>query len=156
MKTFEKEFQNGDIPVKYYKVLTVGNESPTSNLVLEYKPGEWVEAPIGGLFVFDSLPAAQRYGTSVNLAREYTSGGASGVVLWECECEEPIPLPEQLTPNPLSLSASLCNAFWSGTPWTGICVIPNGTLTFKRVKLTRLINTVEELTLLINIEEEWD
>jgi hypothetical protein len=57
-------------------------------LVVEYRPGLWVEARVGGLLVFMDHRLAQFFAGSL-YAREHET-----FQVWSCEVSEPLKLPE--------------------------------------------------------------
>jgi len=131
METFQK-----------YKVVKVDGLKLTSVCSgphsVEYRPGEWAEAKIGGLLVFDTLDDAQAY-------IEETKDGP--LELWMCECNEPVELPDHTTARfdefvyvwdiyeyfrEIKKNPDLMRG--SSMPWH------KGTSAFKRVRLTRFIS----------------
>lgn len=121
----------------YYKVVTRAEAdkrvSALSRIQVEYKPGEWAEAPIGGLFVFTSQEHAIVW-----------RGCTPNQEIWECECEEPVSKPDLIegVPDPNFLTLLWAERFWSNDPTT-FCdfVFPRNTALFKRVKLIKKIDT---------------
>jgi len=57
-------------------------------LLVEYKPGEWAEAPVGGLLVFWSWASADGFaqGLRTKTREQYE--------VWESEAEGPVRLPD--------------------------------------------------------------
>ena len=56
-------------------------------LLVEYKPGEWAEAPVGGLLVFSSRASADGF------AQRLRAKTHNRYEVWECEAEESVLLP---------------------------------------------------------------
>jgi hypothetical protein len=57
-------------------------------LMVQYRPGEWAEAPVGGLLVFSNWTYADGFacGLYAKTHKPYE--------VWECEAEEPVQLPD--------------------------------------------------------------
>lgn len=94
-----------------------------------YTPGEWTEAPAGGLFVFDTLEAALEFSR------------CSVTQIWECECEEPLPVVKCWRDAPFPMTGAMLESFWQENSSLPASKAPSGTLLFKRVKLTKLVMT---------------
>jgi len=56
-------------------------------LIVQYHPGEWTEAPVGGLLVFSSRASADGFAQRL-LAKTHNR-----YEVWECEAEESVLLP---------------------------------------------------------------
>jgi hypothetical protein len=93
----------------------------TGDLEVEYQPGHWVEAPVGGLLAFDDYEAAQRF---------WTAGQ-----IWLADAEEHVTLPPRGLACPTESRAQL---LWEGrTP--GALVWPYGTVAYRRLRLIRRV-----------------
>jgi hypothetical protein len=68
--------------------------------IVEHPLGEWVTAPVGGLFVYDSLPVA-----ALAAARR-----SSRCEIWRVDVEDPVPLPGRRARLPNDYAAC-----WDGT-----------------------------------------
>ena len=86
-----------------------------------YTPGEWTEAEGNtGLFVFRELTAALDFPLNGDL--------------WECECEGPLPTPENVA---WLTDPDILTAYWTSKLFEeAVIPCPPGTKLFKRVKLT--------------------
>jgi len=95
---------------------------------VEYKPGEWVEAPYGGLLVFEEM-----YDDLFDWYQFYYRE------LWEVSCEEPVPLGFNMLDTGLN-----CGMGWNGALAVGSWISlprnwPSQTCAYKRVRLDKRI-----------------
>jgi hypothetical protein len=88
----------------------------TDSLEVEYQPGRWVEAPIGGLLCFADYESAQQF--------------RAGQV-WLADAEDPVPLPPRGMVWPTEEQARM---IWEGRI-SGTMQWPEGTVAFRRVRL---------------------
>jgi len=115
-------------------LVSCATENP--ELMVRYKPGEWVEAPVGGLLVFSNWASADGFACGLH-AKTYKA-----YEVWQCEAENEVQLPDlrvvytdftnavrwlwsQVSLRPLLDEINL-RGF---EPW------PTGTLAFRRVRL---------------------
>jgi hypothetical protein len=110
-----------------YKVVCVEADgrltsvATSGTLEVEYTPGRWVEAPVGGLLAFADYESAQRFGTGQ---------------VWLADAEEPVPLPPRGLACPTEERATL---LWEGRG-SGALHWPWGTVAFRRIRLLRRIS----------------
>ena len=71
---------------EYGELVSCAVENP--ELIVEYRPGEWAEAPVGGLLVFEEYQQAD-----LLLRALYVATGAE-FEIWRCEASERVRLPE--------------------------------------------------------------
>jgi len=104
-----------------------------SDLIVEYHIDKWVEAPVGGLLVFNNK----------NLARSfaYDSDGVQHYDVFTCKVEEPVKLPE------CNIFPTIDQAFESFVKlWNGQEISelrsrwPLGTEAYRKVKLIEKIS----------------
>ena len=93
-------------------------------LAVQYVIGAWVEAQIGGLFVFTSLQSARDF-----LAVAIVIGEHEDLRVFSCTCEEEVPI--ALLSNIMLYSDVV--AAWEGKK--GHEIQFKGALAYKRVKL---------------------
>jgi hypothetical protein len=120
--------------MKFKAVNTLGQSMCRycSQLCVQYKVDEWVEAPVGGLFVFDNIVALE---SSVKQLGWHC-------LAYNCEVEDQIPLPEYMFDMMPVIQYSESNLighlknYWAGDD---LCVSYNlwspGTEAYRRVKL---------------------
>ena len=103
-------------------------------LVVEYVPGEWVEARVGGLLVFDNLVDALGF-----------VGGRWRFEVWECEVRDEVRLPRyRLAVDGEFGGMGVLEELWcrgelgSGVGGPGW---PPGTRAFRGVRLVRLVRS---------------
>ena len=87
---------------------------------VQYSTKDFVEAPIGGLFVFNTLEDAEKADSTKRS-------------IWECECEE------ELKDFPLPYMFNKMMFAWERRHYSYSRFYPDGTRLFKRVKLLRRI-----------------
>jgi hypothetical protein len=118
-----------------FKVVAVDNKGRLSSVIarwalkVQYRPGQWADAPIGGLLAFASLEAARRF------ADGFRARGQS-VQIWEAEGHGAVELPEKCV-LPGALRIAEARQLWSGGP--GDSSWPSDTVAYIRIKLIRRI-----------------
>jgi len=96
---------------------------------MEYKPDEWVKAKTGGLFVFQTLFAAQIFTKMLHWCRGNTE-------IWKCEVTKPRFVPPQIVS--CTTENSQLQVFWLTPDHPKISFLlntPCGTTLYDRVKL---------------------
>ena len=107
-------------------------------LLVEYKPGEWAEAPVGGLLAFWSWASADGFAQGLHAMTH------EQYEVWESEAEEPVRLPDLRV---------ACTDMVNAVKWLwrhpclqpvadeirlgGFGSWPTGTQAFKRVRLLK-------------------
>jgi hypothetical protein len=112
----------------------VSNNFPS--LRLNYALNVWTEATVGGILVFSSLMSALDLVGGTRYRATYH--------IYECEVEQPIPLPAQaLFANCLYMETVA--DLWKNMHVNAVLKThwPKDTASFKRVKLTKLVPTTE-------------
>ena len=105
-----------------------------SRMGMDYIPGEWVNAKIGGILVFSEIAAAQLFVL-----------GLEGYEIWECEVSDPVALPPyRLTNITVIEDLSIVKDFWNTNIPNGYQYIddpwPTFTSAFRKIKLTTLVD----------------
>ena len=102
-------------------------------LMVQYRPGEWAEAPVGGLLAFSSWASADGFACGLRAKTH------NHYEVWECEAEEPVSLPDFR-----AIYTDLTNAvrwLWRQVtiriPLYGFAPWPPDTQAFKRVRLLK-------------------
>ena len=106
-----------------YKVVTIDKQSAqikTKDFIVQYKVGEFVTAPIGGLLVFRKVEDAKQFATQYNRR------------VYKVTCKGRIPLP--FSRCYLNDSPECFKQIW-GKKTSGKLSWPTGTQAFKQVKL---------------------
>lgn len=104
-------------------------------LRVEYPPGQWVEAPVGGLLVFSRLADAISFAKALRFPDSWRT-----VQVWEAECSGRVKLPPYRCSSD---NARACAAVWEyryAELWKDgfVCVKwPDRTQAFRRVRLVR-------------------
>lgn len=135
-----------EIIMKAYKVLVKEKDGrlfsfaktlPTSckQYCIEYIPGKWVTAPIGGILLFDEEEKAKKFAPIATIDTPIDDHGRK-LVIYKCEVKkgESVPLP----PKEQSNSEKEIEECWN---WhVGYFAWPKGTVAFRRVRLLEEIN----------------
>jgi hypothetical protein len=118
--------------MQVYKVVAKRGQRLASShawgeLEVAYKPGQWAEAPVGGLLAFDSFEAARAFAL-----RQYPRRRQ----VWEAEADEAVPLPAYCLIGPTSTARA--RAVWeqnkrASARW------PEGTVAYRRLRLLRRV-----------------
>ena len=101
----------------------------SGELQVRYIPGQWAEAPVGGLLCWGSLESATKF-------RAYRR------FVFEAEAEDPLPLPpvRVLHPEWRDFAEGVwlrhCDPCGDNVGW------PEGTIAFRRVKILRRVAAV--------------
>jgi hypothetical protein len=82
LRTFYKVLRR----TEYGKLVSCAVDHP--ELVVQYRPGEWAEAPVGGLLVFTDYAPADLFAGALYVATRAT------FEIWHCEVSEQVRLPE--------------------------------------------------------------
>jgi hypothetical protein len=111
-------------------------------LVVEYRPGEWAEAPVGGLLVFEEYQQADLLLGALYVATR------DEFEIWRCEASERVRLPEfSLTRTDFR---DLVELLWASEDvrairhqiWPARLEFwPEGTQAYRRVKLLERVGT---------------
>jgi hypothetical protein len=122
------------------RLLSCAVEIP--GLVVEYRPGEWAEAPVGGLLVFEQYQQAD-----LLLGALYVATGAE-FEIWRCEASERVRLPE-FSVNRTDIK-EVVELLWGSEDvrairhriWPARLEFwPEGTRAYRRVKLLERVGT---------------
>jgi hypothetical protein len=111
-------------------------------LKVVYRPGEWSEAPVGGLLAFDELPDAEVFLASL-VADASFDWIYSSYQIWEIEAEDPVRLPGRRIC--LWLTPENASRLWGGDksllddPNMGLGDWPSGTTAYRRCKPVRMV-----------------
>jgi hypothetical protein len=120
------------------KLLSAVMDRP--ELCIEYQPGKWVRAKIGGILVFSTKKAAFK---SLNLLNF-----EANLELWACYTKHPVKLPKHrlvVTHDPNCVKALWAGNFENLQPWEYriwypyLSYWPSGTKAYREVKLLKKV-----------------